>query len=261
MIPLPVRQRLPQPKVMPRIQPKAVKGSGRVSLEMKRQHLQEWLKYAQDYRELTGNEPEKRAYERRNRFSKKYIVRLLAAKEKLELMPDQTLSKRFNMGTRPFYPVEVLLVKMISDIRSKHITIDQRFLQLMAHEIYTLLLSQVGTLQFDRPSFSVGWVYNFRRYWKIDYRQLKGEAGSVNMEQIAGRVEEIKNIIADYRLEDVYNADETGLFLQTLSKWTLGREKSNGYKSATSRVSILFCVNATGTDKRKPLILSTSISM
>jgi hypothetical protein len=129
----------------------------------------------------------------------------------------------------------------------------------MAHEIYTLLLSQVGTLLFDRPSFSIGWVYNFRRHWKIDYQYLRGEAGSVDMERIAGRIEEIKAIISDYPLEDVYNADETGLFLQTLSRWTLGREKSNGYKSATSRVSVLFCVNATGTDKRKPLVLSTWI--
>ncbi|KAG0202116.1 hypothetical protein BGX31_003666 [Mortierella sp. GBA43] len=203
-------------KALPYLKPKAAKQSGRVSLETKLQHLQDWLKFEQIYRELTGNEPVKRTYEKTRRWPEKYIARLLAAKDKLELMPTQTLSKRFNVGTRPFYPVEILLVKMINDIRDKHITIDQRFLQLMAHEIYTLLLSQIGTLLFDRPSFSVGWVYNFRRYWKIDYQQLKGEAGSVNMEKIAGRVEEIKNIITNYRLEDVYNADETGLFLQTL---------------------------------------------
>ncbi|KAG0210330.1 hypothetical protein BGX31_001930 [Mortierella sp. GBA43] len=184
-------------KALSRLQPKAAKQSGRASLKTKLQHLQECLKYEQEYRELTGNEPEKRSYEKKRGLPEKYIPRLLAARDKLERMPAQTLSKRFNVRTRPFYPVEILLVKMISDIRDKHIPIDQRFLQLMAHEIYTLLLSQVGTLLFARPSFSVGWVYNFRRYWKIDYQQLKGKAGSVDMERIAGRIDEIKAIISD----------------------------------------------------------------
>jgi hypothetical protein len=197
-----------------------------------------------------------RVYEKQHNFPVKYIARLLAIRDKLEHMPTQSLAKRLNVGTRPFYPVEVVLVKMIDEIRSGHTTIDQRLLQIMAHEVYTLLLSRMGPLTFNRPSFSTGWAYSFRKYWKIDFHQLKGQAGSVDMVKIAGKVEEIKDVIAGYPINDVYNADETGLFLQTLSNWTLNREKTSGYKSATSRVSILFCVNATGTDKRKPLILS-----
>jgi hypothetical protein len=58
------------------------------------------------------------------------------------------------------------------------------------------------------------------------------------MEKITGRVEEIKNIIADYRLEDVYNGNETGLFLQTLSKWTLDREKSSLPRNTSERLRV-----------------------
>jgi len=197
-----------------------------------------------------------REYERKYNFPERYIARLLANKDRLEQMPTQALGKRFNVGSRPFYPVEVVLVKMIDEIRAGRTTMDQRLLQIMAHEVYTLLLSRMGPLTFSRPSFSAGWVHGFKKYWKIDFHQLKGQAGEVDMNKIAGQVEEIKNIIAEYSVEDVYNADETGLYLQTLSNWTLNRERTSGYKAATSRVSILFCVNATGTDKRKPLILS-----
>lgn len=245
-----------QQNIHKRLQPKAGKESGRVSLATKRLHLQEWLQYAEKYRKFVGREPEMRVYEKQHNFPVKYIARLLAIRDKLEHMPTQSLAKRLNVGTRPFYPVEVVLVKMIDEIRSGHTTIDQRLLQIMAHEVYTLLLSRMGPLTFNRPSFSTGWAYSFRKYWKIDFHQLKGQAGSVDMVKIAGKVEEIKDVIAGYPINDVYNADETGLFLQTLSNWTLNREKTSGYKSATSRVSILFCVNATGTDKRKPLILS-----
>lgn len=239
--------------------PKPEKQSGRVSLATKARHLQEWFQYTEKYRELVGGEPEMREYEKRNNFPHRYIARLLANKEKLEHMPSQTLAKRFNVGTRPFYPVEIVLVRMIDEIRAGRTTIDQRLIQIMAHEVYTLLLSQVGPLKFNRPSFSSGWVYSFRKYWKIEFHQLKGQAGSVDMEKIAGEVEAIKDVVAGYSLDDVYNADETGLFLQTMSNWTLNREKTSGYKSATPRVSILFCVNATGTDKRKPLILSKCV--
>jgi len=236
--------------------PKPEKQSGRVPLATKACHLQDWLQYAEKYRKLVGSEPEMREYEKKHSFPKRYISRLLENKDKLQHMPTQTLAKRFNVGTRPFFPVEVVLVRMIDEIRRTRSMIDQRLLQIMAHEVYTLLLSQKGPLTFKRPSFCVGWVNSFRKYWNIDLYHLKGEAGSVDMDKIAGPVDEIKNVIAGYPLDDVYNADETGLYLQTLSEWTLNRERTSGYKSATSRVSILLCVNAIGNDKRKPLILS-----
>ena len=42
---------------------------------------------------------------------------------------------------------------------------------------------------------------------------------------IKDKVEQLKITIAAYKLEDIYNADETGLFLQTPSDWTIDNQK------------------------------------
>ncbi|KAF9979886.1 hypothetical protein BGZ65_005863, partial [Modicella reniformis] len=117
-------------------------------------------------------------------------------------------TKRFNVGTRPFLPVELLLLRLIDEIRNRHIPIDQGFLPIIAHEVYTLLLAKVHPLGFPRPEFSSGWA-GFKRFWDIKYSKLMGEAASVDWPKIVKRVEDIQNIISGYSLDDVYNADET----------------------------------------------------
>ncbi|KAG0368192.1 hypothetical protein BGZ54_002506 [Gamsiella multidivaricata] len=77
---------------------------------------------------------------------------------------------------------------------------------------------------------------------------------------IAAAVEIIKTSAATFKLDDIYNADETGLFLQSTSSWTVDMDGgAAGTKIPSIRVSILFCTNATDSDKRKPFILSEKL--
>ncbi|KAF9923317.1 hypothetical protein BGZ65_008954, partial [Modicella reniformis] len=185
--------------------PKGPKEPRRVNLAQKREHLQEWLRHVERFQAAgLGNVPQMRRYEGIRGFPENYIARLLKMKDRLENMPT---SIPFNLSVRPFFPVETLLVKLIDEIRNQCITIDHQFLRIMAQEIYTLLLDQVGSLNFDRPSFSLSWVYKFREHWKLLYFKTKGEAGMVDMKKIGPEV----GIISEYSLEDVYNADETVL--------------------------------------------------
>ena len=64
---------------------------------------------------------------------------------------------------------------------------------------------------------------------------------------------EEKNLI----LEQIYNADETGLLWKCLLQRTLVSclEKSApGFKKAKDHLTVLGCTNATGTHKLKPVI-------
>ena len=70
--------------------------------------------------------------------------------------------------------------------------------------------------------------------------KLQGEADSVVWSDIKDEVEQLKTTITAYKLEDIYNADETGLFLQTPSDWTIDNQKRLGTKISSTRVSILF---------------------
>ena len=61
-----------------------------------------------------------------------------------------------------------------------------------------------------------------------------------------------------YRPEDVYNADETSLFFQMTPDQTLAIQAVKGKKKDKARITILLCMNATGTDKLKPLVIGKS---
>ncbi|CAF2706287.1 unnamed protein product [Rotaria sp. Silwood2] len=64
-------------------------------------------------------------------------------------------------------------------------------------------------------------------------------------------------IIDQYNPNDIYNADETGLFFKALPDRSLviAKEKCKGGKKSKERFTILLCTNMTGTDKLKPLVI------
>jgi hypothetical protein len=85
--------------------------------------------------------------------------------------------------------------------------------------------------------------------YNVAYCSLKGEAGSVDKDAIAERMNEIRNICADFEPDDIYNCDETDMYLKELSTHSYTTEEfMSGAKPerGESRVSILFCVNASG---------------
>lgn len=130
--------------------------------------------------------------------------------------------------------------------------------RLLAMIVYEHLLTKFGEMTFERPMFSRGWARKLMRFWGYERVKLQGEADSVNWSEIKEEVERLQKLISNYNLSDVYNADETGLFLQTASDWTVDNMKRSGAKTSASRISILLITNATVMDKVKPFMLSKS---
>ena len=69
--------------------------------------------------------------------------------------------------------------------------------------------------------------------------------------------EENEKAFAEYEPENIFNADETGLFYRLLPTRTLcvKGSKCHGLEQSTERVSILPCVNITRTEKLTPLVI------
>lgn len=61
--------------------------------------------------------------------------------------------------------------------------------------------------------------------------------------------------IAQYSPENQYNCDETGLFWKAIPDLSLSTYRIPGTKSNKARVTLHFCVNASGTHKMKPWII------
>ena len=86
-----------------------------------------------------------------------------------------------------------------------------------------------------------------------------GEKRSANAEGAASFPAKLVKVMEDNSLcaGQIYNPDETGLFFKMLSDRTLAMKndarKAEGYKLAKDRITMLFCINKTGTHKLKPL--------
>jgi hypothetical protein len=67
-------------------------------------------------------------------------------------------------------------------------------------------------------------------------------------------------LLRGYEPQDVYNADETGLFFNMLPDRTLAYkgESCHGRKHSKDRVTVLLCVNSDGSDKQVPIVIGKS---
>jgi hypothetical protein len=99
------------------------------------------------------------------------------------------------------------------------------------------------------PEFSVGWLEGFKRRFKISDRVRHGEASSIT----ASAEEEMKalqTVAGEYEEENIYNMDESGLFWKMMPSRGLSSQSAQpGLKKDKARISLVFCTNATGTDR------------
>lgn len=77
----------------------------------------------------------------------------------------------------------------------------------------------------DSLSFSSGWVTKFKRRNQLRRIKLHGEAESAPMESLPEARAKLQRLLSQYLPEDIYNADETGLFYRMLPNQTLSTDK------------------------------------
>lgn len=66
---------------------------------------------------------------------------------------------------------------------------------------------------------------------------------------------ELQVLISQYELDDVYNADETGLYWKLEPNKSLATGPITGTKKPKDRVTIMLTCNATGTHKLSPVFI------
>lgn len=91
-------------------------------------------------------------------------------------------------------------------------------------------------------------IFSFSRH-SVTFKSVVGESNSVTPEMIASWLETtLPTLLSNYKLEDIYNADEFGLFYQCLPNKTyhLKSEKCSGGKHSKVRLTGLAAANAVG---------------
>jgi hypothetical protein len=92
---------------------------------------------------------------------------------------------------------------------------------------------------------------------------VSGEKLGADSDAAGKFVEEFMKLISDENLtaEQIYNADETGLFWRCLPRRTLtagDEDKASGVKESKERLTVLVCTNAAGTHKLKLIVAGKS---
>ncbi|XP_021706484.1 tigger transposable element-derived protein 1-like [Aedes aegypti] len=163
--------------------------------------------------------------------------------------------------------MEKALVLWIEDNTQKRIPISGDMIKQKALNIYALLKNELPSTSEKQPEFkaSNGWFSKFSKRYSLRNIKMAGESASADDQAAASFPAELKRVIEEgnYKPDQVFNADETGLFWRRMPSrtYTFKNTKcTKGHKTAKARVTLMFCSNASGDKLLKPMLINTSQS-
>lgn len=165
-------------------------------------------------------------------------------------------SKRQKVKHGKYEELEKVLLEWFQQARSLNYPVNGGVVTEKAKEI-------AARLNFTEFCGSTGWLDRFRSRHGIVYRQISGEAESVIDDDIASWKDNVlPSLLLDYAPEDVYNADEFGLFYKLMpdKSFVFKNETCHGGKMSKERLTVLACTNSTGTHKLKLVVIGKSRS-
>lgn len=110
---------------------------------------------------------------------------------------------------------------------------------------------------------SNGWLTRFKNRYGIREISVQGEKLSANENAASTFVREFSEFIEtkNLTLEQIYNADETGLYWRCLPCKTLAAQRETsapGVKPSKERITVLCCANASGTHRLNLSVIGKS---
>lgn len=151
----------------------------------------------------------------------------------------------------------------LEDMSQKRIPISSALIRAKARKIFEHMKSDSDS-SFDFQA-SKGWLENFKKRYNLHNIKLTGESASADHDAAKIFPVEFKQIIQEggYLPQQVFNADETGLFWKKMPNRTFlskSERSAPGFKAAKDRISLLFCANASGDFKVKPMMIYRSLN-
>ena len=170
------------------------------------------------------------------------------------LQTDTGAPRRKRVRTSKHSDVESALILWFKDKRSQNIPLSGPMLQQKAID----LAKSLGVDDFVGGS---GWLDRFKKRFDISFRVLCGESECVTSDMTDHWSSvTLPHLLQEYAPEDIFNADESGLFYRLLPNKSLVSkgETCHGGKQSKERITILPCANMTGTEKLPLLVIGKS---
>ena len=119
--------------------------------------------------------------------------------------------------------LESALSMWFNDVRTKNLPVNSDMIIKKAKKFG----GELGVVGF---SYSNGWLERFKKRHGILLHKVHGESNEVNLADVEKSREELRCIISEYELSDVYNMDGTGLFYRLEPDATLATGPVKGKK-------------------------------
>ncbi|CAF3452073.1 unnamed protein product [Rotaria socialis] len=134
--------------------------------------------------------------------------------------------------------IDELVFEWFTQQRAKQIPISGPILQEKARQV----AEQLG---YTSETFkaSNGWLEKFRNRHAISFRTINGESASVDNSTVEEWAQRLSTILDGFDENDVFNADETGLFYRATPdrSLVLSKEECKGGKKSKERLTVLLC--------------------
>ncbi|XP_067650869.1 tigger transposable element-derived protein 4-like [Haliotis asinina] len=163
-------------------------------------------------------------------------------------------SSRKRIRVSNFEDVEKALFEWFKSVRSENIPLSCPILLAKADEFSVKL----GHTDFKANQ---SWLERFKKRRGICSAMTHGESSSVDSKSVDDWLtSQLPMLLKNYSPENIFNADETGLFYKLVPQRTLHLkgDKCHGGKKSKERITVLTAANMSGTEKLKLLVMGKS---
>ena len=174
----------------------------------------------------------------------KGVISRIVQDDSLLSMSETDLQKKSKKTTN-FVILEEQVEKFVLDMQARQLPVSGYLISSMALRFAKDMQTE------DDFNASKGWFDRFISRKSLRLFNLHGEAASIdiNIDSIQHRLQELRDIIAEYEPRDVFNLDETGLFYNQVVKRTYAKERISGTKIKKERITVVLMCNADGSFK------------
>jgi transposase len=184
--------------------------------------------------------------------SKSTISEIYKDREKYEESDAGSDVKKFRASKFP--EVEMACHEWLKMVRAQNLPVSGPVLMEKAKQF----AEELGITGF---AASDGWLSNFKSRHSLVFKAVVGESGSVTEEQIGDWTQtQLPALMAEFKEEDIFNLDETGLFWRLLPDKTLTfkNDPCSGGKRSKERITLLLGANMAGNEKLPVLAIGKS---
>ncbi|CAG8609662.1 3925_t:CDS:2 [Gigaspora rosea] len=178
---------------------------------------------------------------------------LKQADEFNQLKNDEQAEKTFRHRSVKHLKLELAMNVWIEQVTIHGIIISDSLIKKKSHQF----AKEFGIPE-ESFTFSNGWVTKFKKRNGLRKIIMHSEAASAPLENLPTERTKLRELLSQYNPDDIYNADETGLFYRLLLNQMISKKAIAGKKKDKSRITILLCANSTGSDKFRSLVIGSS---